>query len=285
MPTGKVRYVGHSNFAGWQLADAAWPAPGRSRTPFISRAERVLVAAARSRGASCCRRRSSSGLGMLPYFPLANGLLTGKYRRRRRAGGQPAHRPQAGLLADRAVGPRGSLRAFADERGMTMVRRRVRLAAGPGTAVTVGDRRRDHPGPDPGERRSGHRLDTRRRRPRRDRRDLPRPGLTSAGPGGAGHATSARRAPGRESRQHSTPPGSTPLLGATEWSRSDWSGVATASPAPAPRSGGRSAGLGPADVPQSVCCRPRRQPVAGPRSRTVSTGSPTSSDAARSISR
>ena len=76
---GKVRYLGHSNFSGWQLADAAHLAAHNSRTPFISaqnhwsllerRAEADVVPAARH-----------FGLGVLPYFPLANGLLTGKVR-------------------------------------------------------------------------------------------------------------------------------------------------------------------------------------------------------------
>jgi aryl-alcohol dehydrogenase-like predicted oxidoreductase len=76
---GKIRYLGHSNFSGWQLADAAHLAAHNSRTPFISaqnhwsllerRAEADVVPAARH-----------FGLGVLPYFPLANGLLTGKVR-------------------------------------------------------------------------------------------------------------------------------------------------------------------------------------------------------------
>jgi aryl-alcohol dehydrogenase-like predicted oxidoreductase len=76
---GKVRYLGHSNFSGWQLADAAHLAARSSRTPFVSAqnqwslldrdAETGVVPAARH-----------FGLGVLPYFPLANGLLTGKVR-------------------------------------------------------------------------------------------------------------------------------------------------------------------------------------------------------------
>jgi aryl-alcohol dehydrogenase-like predicted oxidoreductase len=77
---GKVRYLGNSNFHGWQIADAAWTARTRSTTPFISaqnryswldrHAEEDVIPAA-----------EHFGLGLLPFFPLAHGLLTGKYRR------------------------------------------------------------------------------------------------------------------------------------------------------------------------------------------------------------
>ena len=77
---GKVRYVGCSNFAPWQVADARWTARTAGITAFVScqdeyslvvrRPERELIPA-----------MEAFGLGLLPYFPLASGLLTGKYRR------------------------------------------------------------------------------------------------------------------------------------------------------------------------------------------------------------
>ncbi|MEC7592238.1 MAG: aldo/keto reductase [Pseudomonadota bacterium] len=77
---GKVRYVGCSNFAGWQLTEAEWAARAGGTVRFISaqneyslvdrRIEDELVSAA-----------NAYGVGILPYFPLANGLLTGKYQR------------------------------------------------------------------------------------------------------------------------------------------------------------------------------------------------------------
>jgi len=78
--TGKVRYIGNSNFSGWQIADADWISRTRGLARYISaqnqyslldrRIEREVLPA--------CRKY---GLGMLPYFPLASGFLTGKYRR------------------------------------------------------------------------------------------------------------------------------------------------------------------------------------------------------------
>lgn len=77
---GKVRYVGHSNFAGWQMADAAWTARSRGYTPFVSAQNHysLLERAVRHEVLPACRH---FGLGLLPYFPLASGMLTGKYVR------------------------------------------------------------------------------------------------------------------------------------------------------------------------------------------------------------
>ena len=77
---GKVRYIGHSNYAAWQLAEAAAVSDKRNLAPYVSAqneyslversVERELVPA--------CRH---FGVGILPFFPLASGLLTGKYKR------------------------------------------------------------------------------------------------------------------------------------------------------------------------------------------------------------
>jgi aryl-alcohol dehydrogenase-like predicted oxidoreductase len=77
---GKVRYIGSSNFAGWQIADAAWTAQTAGSAPFISAQNEYSLL---DRGIErdvipACGRFD---VGMLPFFPLANGLLTGKYRR------------------------------------------------------------------------------------------------------------------------------------------------------------------------------------------------------------
>jgi aryl-alcohol dehydrogenase-like predicted oxidoreductase len=77
---GKVRYIGCSNFPAWEMVDAAWTARSAGLNGFVScqdefslihrDAEAELIPAARK-----------LGFGLLPYFPLASGLLTGKYRR------------------------------------------------------------------------------------------------------------------------------------------------------------------------------------------------------------
>jgi aryl-alcohol dehydrogenase-like predicted oxidoreductase len=77
---GKVRYVGCSNLPAWQVVEAEWTARHHGLTAFVSSqneysllvrdAERELIPAL-----------EAYGLGLLPYFPLASGLLTGKYKR------------------------------------------------------------------------------------------------------------------------------------------------------------------------------------------------------------
>jgi aryl-alcohol dehydrogenase-like predicted oxidoreductase len=76
---GKVRYIGHSNLSGWQLADAAHLARA-GRTPFVSAQNRWSLLE-RGAEADVVPAAVHFGLGVLPYFPLANGMLTGKVRR------------------------------------------------------------------------------------------------------------------------------------------------------------------------------------------------------------
>jgi aryl-alcohol dehydrogenase-like predicted oxidoreductase len=78
--TGKVRYLGNSNFAGWQIADADWTARAGGGTPFISAQNQysLLQRAVETDVVPACEH---FGLGLLPFFPLDSGLLTGKYRR------------------------------------------------------------------------------------------------------------------------------------------------------------------------------------------------------------
>jgi len=78
--SGKVRYIGCSNFTAWQTVDACWISRANDLAAYVSaqnqynlldrRIERELIPA--------CRQ---FGVGILPYFPLASGFLTGKYRR------------------------------------------------------------------------------------------------------------------------------------------------------------------------------------------------------------
>ncbi|MEU4559193.1 aldo/keto reductase [Actinoplanes sp. NPDC023936] len=83
--SGKVRYLGNSNFSGWQIADADWTARTSDRTRFISAQNRysLLHRDAEAEVVPACEQ---FGLGLLPFFPLDAGLLTGKYRRGAPAG-------------------------------------------------------------------------------------------------------------------------------------------------------------------------------------------------------
>ena len=77
---GKVRYLGCSNFAAWQVADAAWIARDAGLEQFVS-AQNHYSLLERSVEAELVPACKQFGLGVLPYYPLANGLLTGKLRR------------------------------------------------------------------------------------------------------------------------------------------------------------------------------------------------------------
>ena len=123
---GKVRYIGISNHPAWQVADASWLARHYGLNAFIScqdeysllvrGAERELIPAARA-----------FGLGLLPYFPLASGLLTGKYKR----GAAPGAETRFGSASMGGLGSRymteanwpivAKLEQFAMSRGHTML--------------------------------------------------------------------------------------------------------------------------------------------------------------------
>ena len=117
---GKVRYVGHSNRAGWQIADAEHVARARGLTRFVSaqnhynlldrRAELEVLPAARA-----------YGLGVLPYFPLANGLLTGKYSRGTAPEGSRLTRTRQHLLEDTDFDQLARFGSFARDRGLSEV--------------------------------------------------------------------------------------------------------------------------------------------------------------------
>ncbi|MEV4710797.1 aldo/keto reductase [Micromonospora sp. NPDC049374] len=120
---GKVRYLGNSNFAGWQIADADWAAKTRGFNRFVSAQNHysLLNRDAEIEVLPACDR---FGLGMLPFFPLANGLLTGKYKRgeappagSRLAGGGRYAQRLAAADWDTIEG----IEAYAAERGVPML--------------------------------------------------------------------------------------------------------------------------------------------------------------------
>jgi aryl-alcohol dehydrogenase-like predicted oxidoreductase len=77
---GKVRYIGCSNMAAWQVVEAAWTARHRGLEAFAScQDEYSLVVRGIER--ELMPAMQAYGLGLLPYFPLASGLLTGKSKR------------------------------------------------------------------------------------------------------------------------------------------------------------------------------------------------------------
>ena len=77
---GKVRYAGNSNFASWQAVDAHWSARHLNLSRFVS-CQNEYSLLERDIEAELVPAMQACGLGLLPYFPLAGGLLTGKYKR------------------------------------------------------------------------------------------------------------------------------------------------------------------------------------------------------------
>jgi len=77
---GKVRYIGNSNYAGWQIADAEWTARTEHLNRFVSLQMQysLVVRELEREHIPVCRE---FGMGVLPWSPLAAGFLTGKYTR------------------------------------------------------------------------------------------------------------------------------------------------------------------------------------------------------------
>lgn len=121
---GKVRYIGCSNFAAWQVVEAQWTARHHNLNGFVSCQDEysLLVRRIEKEGLPVMR---SYGLGLLPYYPLASGLLTGKYMR-----GAPlpagARLTDSQRLSDRYMTAANwqrveRLTAFAQARGHTLL--------------------------------------------------------------------------------------------------------------------------------------------------------------------
>jgi aryl-alcohol dehydrogenase-like predicted oxidoreductase len=138
---GKVRYIGCSNLPAWQVVEAEWTARAGGFTPFVSCQDEYSLLV-RGIEAELIPAITRYRLGLLPYFPLASGLLTGKYR-----AGTPLpegtrlaniERLQHRFLTD-ANWPRvEKLQAFADARGRSLLELAISwLLARPGVASVI----------------------------------------------------------------------------------------------------------------------------------------------------
>ena len=118
---GKVRYVGCSNFMAWQVCEAIWTSRTYGLVPFVSvqphysMMERTIEAEL----VPFCREYD---VGILPYFPLASGFLTGKYRRGHGAPeGTRLAEGDRGMFTDKNFDLLESLETFASDRGRTVL--------------------------------------------------------------------------------------------------------------------------------------------------------------------
>jgi aryl-alcohol dehydrogenase-like predicted oxidoreductase len=140
---GKVRYIGCSNFPAWRLTEAHWTARAHGLNRFVSNQDEYSLIF-RKPEAELMPAARAAGMGMLPYSPLASGLLTGKYRRN--APLPPGTRLAATQrLAERYLTERNwaiaeKLGDFAAARGKTMLELAFSwlLAQSPVTSVIAG---------------------------------------------------------------------------------------------------------------------------------------------------
>lgn len=121
---GKVRYIGCSNFAAWQMVDAEWTAKHFGLHGFVA-CQNEYSLLVRSVERELIPAMQKFGLGMLPYFPLASGLLTGKYARNKPLPADTRFHSLKGL-ADRYLTESNwkiveRLEKFCANRGRTMV--------------------------------------------------------------------------------------------------------------------------------------------------------------------
>lgn len=120
--SGKVRYVGASNFSGWQLARANTIAEFRAWSPFVSIQNHYHMFE-RDQEREMIPYCNAHNIGILPYFPLAGGFLTGKYKRGEAApaGSRGESSPYVQkYMTDANFAKVESLTAWAEERSHTM---------------------------------------------------------------------------------------------------------------------------------------------------------------------
>jgi aryl-alcohol dehydrogenase-like predicted oxidoreductase len=132
---GKIRAIGSSHLRGWQVADTDWLARNRGYERFVS-AQNHYSMLQRGAEAELLPACAHFNIGLLPYFPLENGLLTGKYRR---------HQPTVvdSRLAGRVIDPVTydvieALEHFAAQRGHSLLELAIAaLAARPAVASVI----------------------------------------------------------------------------------------------------------------------------------------------------
>lgn len=117
---GKIRYAGHSNFAGWQLTEADWAARTAGHPAFIS-AQNEYSLLVRGAERELFPAMRAAGVGFLPYFPLYNGLFTGKFSRNGGPADSRIMRQRKHLLDTAPWDAIEAYQAFCDERGISML--------------------------------------------------------------------------------------------------------------------------------------------------------------------
>jgi aryl-alcohol dehydrogenase-like predicted oxidoreductase len=136
---GKVRYIGSSNFTGWQVADAEWTSRTRGFERFVS-AQNEYNLLKRDVEDDLVPALEEYGIGLLPFFPLASGVLTGKYRRGESPpkGSRIEAWGRESLLTDTVFDVLEGLEPFAAARGISVLDVAIGgLAAQPAVASVI----------------------------------------------------------------------------------------------------------------------------------------------------
>jgi aryl-alcohol dehydrogenase-like predicted oxidoreductase len=120
---GKIRYIGCSNFAAWQLCEALWTSTANHLHSFVTVQVRynVLERSIETELVPCCRKY---GIGVIPWGPLAGGFLTGKYQQGEQAPADARLAKPVGIYShiftDDNWNKLSKLKAFAAKRGHTV---------------------------------------------------------------------------------------------------------------------------------------------------------------------
>ncbi|HWB50797.1 MAG TPA: aldo/keto reductase [Stellaceae bacterium] len=138
---GKVRYIACSTLTAWQVVEANWIARSQGLDPFVACQERYSLLE-RDYEPNMAAMVAAKGLGLIPFSPLANGLLTGKYRRNQAlpAGARltTTQRMADRYLTERNWGMVEKLADFCAARGRTMLELAMSwLAARPAVASII----------------------------------------------------------------------------------------------------------------------------------------------------
>ena len=118
---GKTRYAGSSNFSAWHACEAAWTAQSLGVTSLVSTQPRysMMDRVVENELVPFCQKY---GVGILPYYPLENGFLTGKYRRNEDApAGTRLAANDRGMFTDKNFDVLDGLIAFAEARDHTVL--------------------------------------------------------------------------------------------------------------------------------------------------------------------
>jgi len=134
---GKIRYIGHSNLAGWQIAEAEFTARIGNHPAFIS-AQNEYSLLVREAEDEVLPAVNAYGLGFLPFFPLYNGLFTGKFTREGGPADSRIMTIRRHLLDDAPWDTIERYQQFCDDRGVSMLAATLAwLLAQPGLASVI----------------------------------------------------------------------------------------------------------------------------------------------------